>query len=460
MNLSYIPTLLGLITTCIACGYYLTTIDDTIAALYPYYRTSVLLFGAAALIELCIEPLFILALNRMYFQLRVSVEGVAVVLRCLLTFSLTLLGAMDHSSTNNKYSLLAFAVAQFAFGVTMAIGYSGFFLYKVKQGDLSLSSLFPRKLKTSDGRIYWFDPTLKALGSTLTKQSLLKHVLTEGDKMLISALSTDADQGVYAFVVNYGSLVVRILFQPLEETGRTLFSKLLNKDESTKNSNISENSKLLAIDVLMIIIRFHILLGLIFICFATNYTSTLIDLLVGKKWSEGQDAPLVLSVYCIYVPIMGINGITEGFVQAVASKSDLKKLSYYMIGFSLCFMGAGIVFMYILQFGAIGLILANMVNLGIRIKYSWYFITHYFKGYENKLSLRLWLPNKLTLFAFGFGWIITYLSQQWIGWRTFQQKAIHISIGGLCFGFVCLIMYWKDRAFITEIKRLAKAKKE
>lgn len=237
-----------------------------------------------------------------------------------------------------------------------------------------------------------------------------------------------------------GSLVVRILFQPLEETGRTLFSKLLNKDESAKNNNISENSKILAIDVLMVIIRFHILLGLIFICFATNYTSTLIDLLVGKKWSEGQDAPLVLSVYCIYVPIMGINGITEGFVQAVASKSNLKKLSYYMIGFSLCFMGAGIIFMYILRLGAIGLILANMVNLGIRIKYSWYFITHYFKGYEKKLSFRLWLPNKLTLFAFGFSWVITYLSQQWIGWRTLQQKAIHISIGGLCFGFVCLIM--------------------
>jgi oligosaccharide translocation protein RFT1 len=39
---------------------------------------------------------------------------------------------------------------------------------------------------------------------TMTKQSLLKHVLTEGDKMLISVLSNDADQGVYAFVVNYG----------------------------------------------------------------------------------------------------------------------------------------------------------------------------------------------------------------------------------------------------------------
>lgn len=244
--------------------------------------------------------------------------------------------------------------------------------------------------------------------------------------------------------------MVRILFQPLEETGRTLFSKLLNKDEpcttTTKNNQnnnaISKESKTLAIDVLMIIIRFHVLLGLVFICFATNYTATLIDLLVGKKWSEGQDAPLVLSVYCIYVPIMGINGITEGFVQAVASKLDLQKLSYYMIGFSLCFMGAGIVFMYLLNLGAIGLILANMVNLGIRIYYSWHFISNYFRDHDqnHKLSIHHWLPNKLTLLAFSFGWIITYLSQLWVGWKTLKQKIIHISIGGLCFTIVCLIM--------------------
>lgn len=45
------------------------------------------------------------------------------------------------------------------------------------------------------------------LASTLTKQSLLKHVLTEGDKMLISAICSDNDQGIYAFVVNYGKKI-------------------------------------------------------------------------------------------------------------------------------------------------------------------------------------------------------------------------------------------------------------
>ena len=42
------------------------------------------------------------------------------------------------------------------------------------------------------------------LAKTFTKQSLLKHVLTEGDKMLVAWLSNPVDQGIYAFVVNYG----------------------------------------------------------------------------------------------------------------------------------------------------------------------------------------------------------------------------------------------------------------
>ncbi|CAO3596599.1 unnamed protein product [Absidia cylindrospora] len=258
-----------------------------------------------------------------------------------------------------------------------------------------------------------------------------------------------------------GSLIVRILFQPLEETGRTLFSKLLNKADSV-NGKVAEDSNRMAVDVLMLIIRFHVILGLIFICFATNYTATLIDLLVGKKWSQSAgNAPLVLSFYCVYVPVMGINGITEGFVQAVASKSDLAKLSYYMVGFSLCFMGAGVLFMHVLQLGAIGLVLANMFNLGIRIGYSWVFIRKFFSQSDsrNKLALSSWLPSGPTFLAFGVSWGITRCSEQWIGWQTLPQKALHIGVGGTCFALVCLVMVMKDRSFIREIQLLLKSKR-
>ena len=52
-------------------------------------------------------------------------------------------------------------------------------------------------------------------------------------------------------------------------------------------------------------------MGLVFVAFGANYTNLLIYLLLGNKWGETA-APSVLSWYCLYVLMMGINGITEG----------------------------------------------------------------------------------------------------------------------------------------------------
>lgn len=146
-NLAYIPTVLGLATTLLACGYYLYQIDEATAIKYPFYRTSVVLFGAAAFAELLVEPLFVLAMNRLYFQLRVSVEGVAVISRTFVTFGLTLWGA---STGSNAFGVLAFAAAQLVFGLTMAAGYLGFFLKKVRRSEMDARELYPRKLRRSD----------------------------------------------------------------------------------------------------------------------------------------------------------------------------------------------------------------------------------------------------------------------------------------------------------------------
>lgn len=137
LNLAYIPTLFGLVTTLITCAYYLSTISEEQSLQFPYYRLAVMLYGAASFLELVVEPLFVLALNQLYFQLRVTVEGVAVILRCLITFGLTL-----YFAGNEKLSILAFAIAQFVFGLTMMLGYLGFFIYKEK----SIQKLLPQKI--------------------------------------------------------------------------------------------------------------------------------------------------------------------------------------------------------------------------------------------------------------------------------------------------------------------------
>ncbi|CAG8475301.1 12428_t:CDS:2, partial [Dentiscutata heterogama] len=438
-NLSYIPIPAGIITTFLACSFYVYYApEETFNT--PYYVTSVVLYGISAFGELIIEPLFVTAMNNLIFKLRVSCEGIGVIVRCIITLVLTLLGARGNDEKNpNTFGILAFAVAQFAFTLVIMAGYIGYF---VSKWDISL--LMPRKLRDKNNKEFWLDDHLFSLAKTFTKQSILKHILTEGDKMLIAWLSSPADQGIYAFVVNYGSLVARILFQPLEETGRTLFSKLLTnvdkKDEKMVNSQ--KTALFTSLKVLTTLIKFHILLGLLFICFATNYTGTLIDLLVGSVWSQSL-APIVLSAYCLYVPIMGVNGITEAFVAAVATEETLSTLNYWLISFSAGFVGSGIIFMKVFSAGAFGLIAANAFNLSTRITWSWNFIQNYFLKNRNysqseveelqrMLSLSNLLPRLLVLISFFISWVVTFWSNEHIGWATMGAKIKHTGIGCFC----------------------------
>jgi oligosaccharide translocation protein RFT1 len=52
-----------------------------------------------------------------------------------------------------------------------------------------------------------------------------KLVLAEGSKFVMAGLSSSYDQGVMGLVTNLGSLVVRTLFQPLEEVAFAAFSR-------------------------------------------------------------------------------------------------------------------------------------------------------------------------------------------------------------------------------------------
>lgn len=137
---------------------------------------------------------------------------------------------------------------------------------------------------------------------------------------------------------------------------------------------------------------------------------------------------------------MGLNGITEAFVQAVASEHDLSRLSRAMIGFSLSFVAAGYLFMGVLKWGAVGLVIANNINLGLRIGYSWWYIRKYYltdRGHDlaemrKIVSVRNWWPSGIVMAAFAAAWGVTWWSERVIGWATLGAKAKHIGVGAVC----------------------------
>lgn len=529
VNMVYAPIPVGVLMTCLAVGYNLAQLDSASEASFPGHRLSIYLYGAAALIELLAEPMFMVAQYKLWFKTRVSVEGTAVIVRCVLTCALTVFGARQAAAEGQKANtmgVLAFAIAQFVYGLLTLGGFLAAFwnrseekeqnkVAKAKKDDdekdgqsggeetISMKALLPRRLvrtgKNGQPEYFFFDTQLLNLSKTLTSQSLLKHILTEGDKMMMVNFTVEADQGVYAFVVNYGSLIARILFQPMEEISRTLFSKLLSDigpvpsssstpsvTATTKSSTGLSETQLsnLAVsrNLLLTIMKFHVLLGGIFIAFGTHYTATLIDLVVGSYWSRETIAPAVLSLYCYYVPIMGLNGITEAVVQAVASEQELAVLSYWMIGFSAVFCGTGAFLMVTLGLGARGIVLANCVNLLMRILWSTWFLSRYYgryltrdgsaiseesarkdaNGFVRTFSSVPWryvIPSLPVVGAFSAAYAITSVSEQLIGWDRLLDKALHLAVGVFAFAVTLLAVFVFEKPFIRDIKNVVRKRR-
>lgn len=252
---------------------------------------------------------------------------------------------------------------------------------------------------------------------TLKWQSLQKLILQEGEKFVLFGVSTLADQGIYAVVNNLGSLVARFLFQPLEEISFSIFSAYA-KARDTKPENLR---------FFRMLTKLMILICLYFLTFGPSYSYLLIQLLYGSKYSQ-TDAPMVLKVYCLYVCFMAINGITEAFVNSVAGSDELKFFNWMMIVFSTVFVLASIFLVTRLQ--TAGLVLANCINMGMRIFFSLRFINQYFS--DQGQSIIDW-PQKSLLLHFLITFIITNISSTQCHIDSLLGCGIHFGLGAVFF---------------------------
>lgn len=234
-------------------------------------------------------------------------------------------------------------------------------------------------------------------------QSVLKYFLTQGDSILIAAFASLQDQGIYAVASNYGSLVARVIFQPVEESSRNLFAKLCASDTPIQSSESSERPENRSSDghsapdiklgsnddkeasanirqaqiILTTVLRLYCLMGLICCSIGPAAAPPLLRLIAGEKWAA-TGAGDVLGSYTYYIPLLAINGVSEAFVAAVADTAQLRAQSLAMSIYSVVFGGAVYFFLQLAKSGASGLIWANCINMTCRILYNGRFIRQYF----------------------------------------------------------------------------------
>ncbi|KAI0388655.1 Rft-1-domain-containing protein [Xylariaceae sp. FL0594] len=387
VNIAHLSLVLGLVS-CLGLGWAYLRYVDAATASTPYLDTALRIYGVAALVELLSEPAFVVLQHRLRFGPRAAAESIATFIRCLVTF------AAANWGWRQKLDLgvLPFALGQLAYGLGLLAVYTwygaglaraeGFCLFPtaVQQGR--------RRQESTDYAFgYFFTPTLQ-LASSLMSQSLVKHVLTQGDTFLVSILSDPRSQGVYALANNYGSLLARLVFQPIEESSRNYFSKLLSSP-----SDIGDNKKDKGEDGidtlntgtvqkaradLQALLKFYVLLSIVVVSVGPYAAPLLVQIVAGPRWS-GSGTGAVLARYCLYIPLLAVNGVAEAFVSSVATKSEVHRQSLWMGLFSLAFAVAGFVSLRVLGLGAAGLVYANAINMLCRIVWSGSFISAYFR---------------------------------------------------------------------------------
>ncbi|KAI5807465.1 oligosaccharide translocation protein RFT1 [Peziza echinospora] len=378
VNLAYIPIALGIFFSAIISPYYAYSFVSADTAAQPYFYHSMALYAFSTLLELCSEPSFALSQQNMQYKLRAASESSAAFTRCILTCMLTIYASKTGLGGVRGIGPLPFAVGQLGYAIVLTGVYVWHGLKSAQSGDFSLGL---RKVvsKTNAYHLGYFFKPLSNIALSMWMQASVKHVLTQGDSILIAWLSTTYDQGIYALASNYGSLVARMLFQPLEESARNLFAKLLSQPaEGEKDSKPAADAIQSSITILQTILKFYSLLSLFFFSFGPPLAPLLLRIVAGSRWSDSA-AGSVLSSFCYYIPLLAINGITEAFVQSVASSKKLHQQSLWMFAFSIGFGVAGYVFLKELGWGAQGLVWANSVNMSMRILWSWIFIQAYFR---------------------------------------------------------------------------------
>jgi oligosaccharide translocation protein RFT1 len=416
---------IGFIASVVLYGLFVYPYRASYRASFAYYDLSWFVYLCSAYLELGAEPAFLLMQHAYRLDIKMKVECLAAIIRSLviLVFLTGYLGRYEYAS-------IPLACGQLSYSAIILIAYNlaGSRLIGSK---LPLISLVPGWS--------WLSISCRYYLRLFTWQSIIKLALTENDRIVLSYLSSFYDQGMYAFISNYGSLLVRLILQPLEESSHILFSKL---------------SPSMAMEQASHMVRFVTYLGGFFIAFGSNYTYVISEILIRggeASWNKSLASEL-LSLYCFYILILGINGITESYLSAVVGKREVSLINYLM--FLIAAIHYGTSYLFVPRWGAVGLIYANGISMACRIVRSVWFLERY-RG-TSPVPRSAFLPSPIVVICLSISWWICHSSiPETI---TSGNLTRHLLYGFLLASMTCLVLYHRERNLWKAIRGHRRAK--
>ena len=495
------------------------------------YQVAGILMIVASWIEACGEPPVLYFLRKLQVHVRVAGETVASLGKTVTTVICFHLLAWysngtdnedDSNSSSDPWQVTVLGVAQLVYAVTYT-----FYMYwqanKIGGRDWlqHIPGWAPVSSTPTESGIEYITPSMSTklfwdgidretlwMVTVFTLQGFFKHLLTEADRIVLSNVANNYDQGVYAMASSYGSLAARILLQPLEENARLLWGRLAaaaavaNTTEGTA-ATLKKTRKQELMDSYTTLVKLVLYVGLIFSCIGVNYTNLLLNILAGRTWGSNGEAGLVLSAFCVYTAFLAMNGMTEAFVYSVANLSshndhndDNTKINISggeMGRLSIVHTFTGIVFalsssFLVTRYGTIGLVGANCLAMSVRALYSIFFAAKYFedvkpdkeepnaKNHISKIRTT-WsligsiLPHPVVLSAFLLAVISTKLSLTRLVEQEYHLRldirnkdwllltSQHVTVGVACIIGIMTMAAMFDRKFVRSLKGMIRKKK-
>jgi oligosaccharide translocation protein RFT1 len=260
--------------------------------------------------------------------------------------------------------------------------------------------------------------------------------------------------GIYGEVHNMGSLVVRMVFWPMESTAFRVFS--ISGSGSDQDQDSSYRS------LLQNLHRLVLLVALIAFSFGPSYSFTAVHILLSHRWSS-TEAPALLGFYSGVLVLLASNGILEAYSHARMSNAQLANGNAWL----LLVTCVQVVLMWMAH--AVGddarfLLAIDSVAMLARIAYSLTFVHSQPGGVGGVMP---WVPSPASIAALALAHVVTHISDRAMMARLLADDVAqrlplpmihHIMVGTIMLGAVMMVLVWTERQLIRNMRAAMKPK--
>ena len=205
------------------------------------------------------------------------------------------------------------------------------------------------------------------------------------------------------------------------------------------------------------------MIGLLVFCFGQSYSQTLLQIYGGDKLGSNPLCINMLRLYCVYVLLLAVNGVTESLFSASMSEKQLQTHNSRLVLFSSVFLFSA--FFFAKLFHIYGFLIANCINMSIRIYFSMRHIKALFAGFcvgreefvahdQVYDAYKSYVPHAAVIGVLASSLFLTLLSHHVLA----LPMLLHLIVGALAFFATIATIYFKETKLAKFVIKFIKQK--